>query len=46
MDIPTGIAISADGKRLYVALNVSNRLIELDAVNGNILRRWDVGVAR
>lgn len=45
MDIPTGIAISRDGKKLYVALNVSNRLIELDAVKGNMLRQWDVGVA-
>src|SRR5208337_808698 len=25
-DIPTGLAVSRDGKRLYVALNVSNRI--------------------
>jgi YVTN family beta-propeller protein len=44
-DIPAGIAISADGKRLYVALNLSNRLVELDAINGKVLRIWNVGVA-
>ena len=27
-DIPAGIAVSPDGKRLYVALNLSNRLAE------------------
>ncbi len=43
--IPTGIAVSPDGKRLYVALNLSNRLVELDAATGRILRIWDVGVA-
>jgi len=44
-DIPAGIAISADGKRLYAALNLSNRLVELDTTNGKILRLWNVGVA-
>ena len=44
-DIPAGLAVSPDGKRLYVALNLSNRLAELDAVNGHVLRLWDVGVA-
>jgi YVTN family beta-propeller protein len=45
MDIPTGIAVSRDGKKVYVALNVANQLMELDATTGNVLRRWDVGVA-
>ena len=45
MDIPTGLAVSRDGASLYVALNVSNRLLQLDAVTGRILRQWDVGVA-
>ena len=45
MDIPTGLAISRDGKRLYAALNVSNRLLELNAETGQKLRMWDVGVA-
>ncbi len=44
-EIPTGIAISRDGTQLYVALNLSNRLAELDATNGAILRFWYVGVA-
>ena len=44
-DIPAGIAVSPDGKRLYVALNLSNRMAELDAANGRVLRLWDVGFA-
>ena len=44
-DIPTGLAISRDGKRLYVALNLSNRVIELDSSTGKQLRIWNVGVA-
>src|SRR5262249_2954270 len=44
-EIPAGLAISQDGKRLYVALNLSNRFAELDAVTGRILRTWDVGAA-
>ena len=44
-EIPAGIAVSPDGKKLYVALNLSNRLAELDAATGRVLRLWDVGVA-
>ncbi len=44
-EIPAGIAVSADGKAIYVALNLSNRLIELDAVTGKVLRLWNVGSA-
>lgn len=44
-EIPAGIAVSRDGKRIYVALNLSNRLAELDAATGHVLRIWDVGVA-
>ncbi|HOX55728.1 MAG TPA: alkaline phosphatase family protein [Candidatus Paceibacterota bacterium] len=44
-EIPAGLAVSSDGKRLYVALNLSNRLAELDAATGKVLRLWDVGVA-
>jgi YVTN family beta-propeller protein len=43
-EIPAGIAVSPDGKRLYVALNLSNRLIEMDAATGRKLRLFDVGV--
>jgi YVTN family beta-propeller protein len=45
IEIPAGMAMSADGKRLYVALNLSNRLAELDTANGRVLRLWKVGVA-
>jgi DNA-binding beta-propeller fold protein YncE len=44
-EIPAGIAVSRDGKKIYVVLNLSNRLAELDAATGTILRTWDVGVA-
>jgi DNA-binding beta-propeller fold protein YncE len=44
-EIPAGMAVSRDGKKLYVALNLSNRLAELDAATGKVLRIWDVGVA-
>jgi DNA-binding beta-propeller fold protein YncE len=44
-EIPAGLALSADGKKLYVALNLSNQLIELDAHDGKVLRTWAVGVA-
>jgi YVTN family beta-propeller protein len=44
-EIPAGIAVSADGKKLYVAGNLSNRLFELDAATGKVLRTWNVGVA-
>jgi DNA-binding beta-propeller fold protein YncE len=44
-EIPAGLAVSRDGKRLYVAFNLSNRLAELDALSGAVLRTWDVGVA-
>src|SRR5204862_643660 len=44
-DIPAGLAVSRDGRRLYVALNLSNRLGEFDAATGKLLRLFDVGVA-
>jgi YVTN family beta-propeller protein len=44
-EIPAGLAISRDGRRLYVVLNLSNRLAEIDADSGEILRSWPVGVA-
>ena len=44
-EIPAGLAVSPDGARLYVALNLSNRLAELDPATGKILRTFDVGVA-
>ncbi len=44
-DIPAGIAVSPDGRRLYIALNLSNRLGEFEASDGRLLRLFDVGVA-
>ena len=44
-EIPAGLAVSRDGRRLYVALNLSNRLAEIDAATGEVLHLWDVGVA-
>jgi len=44
-EVPTGLAFSPDGARLYVALNLGNRLAELEPATGKVLRTWDVGVA-
>jgi DNA-binding beta-propeller fold protein YncE len=44
-EIPAGVAVARDGKRIYVCGNLSNRLLELDAATGKVLRTWDVGVA-
>ena len=44
-DIPSGLAVSADGSRLYVCGNLSNRLFEIGAATGDVLRTFDVGVA-
>ena len=43
-EIPAGLAVSDDGKKLYVALNLSNGLLELDSATGAALRRFEVGV--
>jgi YVTN family beta-propeller protein len=44
-EIPAGLALSADDKKLYVCANLSNRLLECDASDGKLLRSFDVGVA-
>jgi len=44
-EIPTGLAVSGDNKRIHVAGNLGNRLHELDAATGKQLRSWDTGVA-
>jgi YVTN family beta-propeller protein len=44
-EIPAGLTISCDGRRLYVALNLSNHLAEIDTATGDVLRLWQVGVA-
>jgi DNA-binding beta-propeller fold protein YncE len=45
VEIPAGLAVSPDGRRLYVALNLGNNLAELNAASGNVLRQWPTGVA-
>ncbi len=44
-EIPAGLALSADGRRIFVVGNLSNTLVELDLASGRQLRRFDVGVA-
>jgi YVTN family beta-propeller protein len=44
-DIPAGLTLSRDGKRLYVALNLSNQLGEFDTGTGKLLRTFEAGVA-
>ncbi len=44
-EIPSGMACSPDGSRLYVCGNLSNQLLELDTSTGEVLRRFAVGVA-
>ena len=44
-EIPSGLAVSLDGSRLYVAFNLSNQLGEFDVTSGKLLRTFEVGVA-
>jgi YVTN family beta-propeller protein len=44
-EIPAGLAVSGDGRLLYVCGNLSNRLLEMDAADGRVLRTFAVGVA-
>ncbi len=44
-EIPGGLAVSADGRRLYVCGNLSNQLLELEVKSGRVLRTFPVGVA-
>ena len=44
-EIPAGLAVSADGCRLYVCGNLSNRLFEIDLASGTVFRTIAVGVA-
>jgi DNA-binding beta-propeller fold protein YncE len=44
-EIPAGLAVSADGTRLYVCGNLSNTLLEIDADTGAVQRTFAVGVA-
>jgi YVTN family beta-propeller protein len=44
-EIPAGLALTPDGRRLFVVLNLTNQLAEFETQHGTLLRRWDVGVA-
>jgi YVTN family beta-propeller protein len=44
-EIPAGLAVSSDGRRLYVCGNLSNTLLEVDVASGRVQRAFDVGVA-
>lgn len=44
-EIPSGLAFSQDGKRLYVCGNLSNQLLEIEISSGRVLRKFAVGVA-
>ena len=44
-EIPSGIAVSPDGAKLYIVLNLSGRLGEFAAADGRLLRTIDVGFA-
>ena len=44
-EIPAGLAVTPDGKTLYVCGNLSNRLLEIDLETGDVRRTFPVGVA-
>ena len=44
-EIPAGLALTDDGRKLYVCGNLSNRLLEIDSATSAVLRTFDVGVA-
>src|SRR6185369_5061251 len=44
-EIPSGLAVSRDSKRLYVVGNLGNKLHELEADTGKVLHSWNTGVA-
>lgn len=44
-EIPSGLAVSPGGDRLYVCGNLSNTLLELNSTTGKVLRSFNVGVA-
>ncbi len=43
-EVPAGLAVSKDGKRLYVCGSLSNQLHELDTATGKVLRSIPVGM--
>ena len=43
-EIPAGLAVSADGGKLYAALNLTNKLVEIDTATKKITREWTTGM--
>lgn len=43
--LPAGMKFSADGKLLYAAINMANRLVEIDFKTNTVLRQFPVGNA-
>jgi YVTN family beta-propeller protein len=44
-ELPAGMAFSADGKSVYVAVNLTNRLVEVDLAANRVIREFSVGNA-
>lgn len=44
-EIPAGLALSADGTKLYVCGNLTNQLLEIDLATSKVTRTFPVGVA-
>ncbi len=44
-EIPSGLALTPDGRRLYVCGNLTNTLLEIDTESGSVVRQFDTGVA-
>jgi YVTN family beta-propeller protein len=44
-EIPSGLALSKDGSRLYVCANLSNQLLVLDTTSGKVVQSYPVGAA-
>lgn len=44
-EIPSGLAITEDGAKLYVCGNLSNQLLEIDTATGKTTRTFPVGAA-
>ncbi|MCA9008209.1 MAG: bifunctional YncE family protein/alkaline phosphatase family protein [Planctomycetaceae bacterium] len=43
--LPAGMAFSADGKSVYAAINLTNRLVEIDLATSQVVRQFQVGNA-
>jgi hypothetical protein len=44
-EIPSGLAVSRDGRSFMSPFNLANKLAEIDLVSDIVARKWDVGVA-